>query len=81
MHSKVQGHIFTLEKVYSRFTNDMQKFSVNFSKSTKPTVLQLCRRYSYRNCEIWMESVFLVLIWLVLIWYMPIGPNAKHPGF
>ena len=49
-----------------------------FSKSTKPTVLQLCRRYSYMNCEIWVESLFLVLIWLVLIWYRPFGPNVQN---
>ncbi len=52
-------HSLALNKPsYSRFTNDMQRFSVNFSKSTKPAVLQLCWRYSYRNCEIWVESVF-----------------------
>ncbi len=75
------SHENRLNDNYSRFTNDMQRFSVIFSKSTKPTALQLCRRYSYRNCEIWVESVYLVLIWLVLIWYMPIGPHAKHLGF
>ncbi len=62
---------------YSQFTNDMQRFSMNFSKSTKATVLQRCRRYAYRNCEIWVESVFLVHIWLVFIWYMPIASYAN----
>ena len=32
---------------YSQFTNDMQWFSANISKITKPTVLQLCRSYCY----------------------------------
>ncbi len=37
----------TMKQSCSRFTNDMQRFSANFSKSTKPIVMRLCGRYSY----------------------------------
>ena len=32
-----------MNEAYSQFTNDMQWFSANISKITKPTVLQHCK--------------------------------------